>query len=77
VVHDLRESCRLAATECLELARLTADPENRRALMAMAQAWLKAAYSPNIIRFEQVTEEFNQWQLGDRHHGLSEPRHGI
>jgi hypothetical protein len=75
VAHDLRESCRLAAVECLELARLTTDPENKRALMSMAQAWLKAAYSPNIIRFEQLTEEFNQWQLADRDHGPSERRH--
>jgi len=57
------DQCRLAAMECLELARLTSDAELKRSLMTISQEWLKLAYSRHVDHFDRVVEEFNQGQM--------------
>jgi hypothetical protein len=41
---DDPNSCRKAAAECLELARLTDNVETTRTLLTMAQEWIRLAY---------------------------------
>jgi hypothetical protein len=59
-----QNGCRIAAAECLEMARLTANPETRRALLTMAQEWLKLAYFRQIANFEHIVTDYNARQMG-------------
>jgi hypothetical protein len=58
-----RETCRRAAAECIELARVTSDPAKKEVLLTRAQEWLKLAYANNEIEFEQHLAELNQGQM--------------
>jgi hypothetical protein len=58
-----RDLCRKAATECVELARVTADPERKQILLTRAQEWLKLAYSRHEQTFEQLLAQFNSEQM--------------
>jgi hypothetical protein len=58
-----QNSCRMAAAECLELARLTADPQAKRALLTMAQEWIKVAYCHQVAHFEHIVDDFNARQI--------------
>jgi len=58
--------CRQAATDCLELARLTTDRELKRALLTMAQEWMRLGYSRYRADFQIVLAEFNQQQMINR-----------
>jgi hypothetical protein len=58
-----RELCRKAAAECLELARVTTNPDIRQTLLVRAQEWLKLAYAESDERFEQLLSGFNSGQL--------------
>jgi hypothetical protein len=61
---DDPNSCRRAAAECLELARLTDNLETKRILLTMAQEWIRLAYYRQNANFDRVVDEFNAWQLG-------------
>ena len=54
-----RETCRRAAAECVELARITHDPAKKEILITHAQEWLKLAYSKNDAEFERHLAERN------------------
>jgi hypothetical protein len=58
-----RALCRKAASECIELARATADPETKEILLIRAQEWLKLAYSDHESRFNHLLTEFNTGQM--------------
>jgi hypothetical protein len=58
-----RALCRKAASECIELARATADPNTKELLLIRAQEWLKLAYADHEARFNQLLTEFNAGQL--------------
>jgi hypothetical protein len=58
-----QNDCRRAAAGCLELAGLTADPHAKRALLAMAQEWIKLAYCHRIAHFEHIVSDFNARQM--------------
>ena len=60
--------------ECLELARLTRDPELKSSLMTMAQEWLRMAYSRHVENFEHLVDDFNDRQLVDRKQDRSPER---
>ena len=60
---DDPDSCRKAAAECLELARLTDNVETKRTLMTMAQEWIRLAYYRQIANFDRLLGEFNERQL--------------
>ena len=62
---DQPDVCRQAATECLELARLTTDRELKRVLLTMAQEWMRLGYSRYRADFQIVLSEFNQRQMID------------
>lgn len=59
-----RALCRRAAAECIELARITTDPETKQTLLARGQEWLKLAYSEHEAEFERLLAEFNREQMG-------------
>lgn len=59
-----RGEYRKAAVDCVELARVTADPNMREALLIRAQEWLRLAYSGHDEKFEELLGEFNAKQLG-------------
>jgi hypothetical protein len=59
-----RAVCRKAAAECIELARITTDPETKQTLLTRGQEWLKLAYSEHDIEFERLLAEFNREQMG-------------
>jgi hypothetical protein len=58
-----RELCRKAASECLELARVTTNPAIRQTLLIRAQEWLKLAYAESDDKFEELLSRFNSGQL--------------
>jgi hypothetical protein len=60
---DDPNSCRRAAAECLELARLTDSVETKRTLLTMAQEWIRLAYYRQIANFDRAVDEFNEHQL--------------
>ena len=59
-----RAICRKAAAECIELARITTDPETKQTLLTRGQEWLKLAYSEHDAEFERLLAEFNSVQMG-------------
>jgi hypothetical protein len=61
-----RARCRRAAAECVDLARITADPETKQVLLTRAQEWLKLAYSEHDAEFDRLLTEFNSQQMGLR-----------
>jgi hypothetical protein len=61
---DDPNSCRRAAAECLELARLTRNPETKGILLTMAREWIRLAYHRQTANFDRAVEEFNKRQLG-------------
>ncbi len=61
--HD-RASCRRAAAECIELARIATDPDTKQILLTRGQEWLKLAYSDHDAEFERLLTEFNTGQMG-------------
>jgi hypothetical protein len=62
---DRAEKSRLAAAECLALARTTADPSTRAALITMAQQLHDLASRP-AIDFEAIVQIFNEGQMSKR-----------
>jgi hypothetical protein len=70
VVMPNWEQYRARALECLELARLTRDPETKSSLMSMAQGWLRMAYSRHVDHFEHLVDDFNQRQMTERPPGI-------
>ena len=58
-----RDTCRKAAAECVELARITSDPAQKQMLLTHAQEWLKLAYSKNDAEFEQHLSVLNSAQM--------------
>jgi len=58
-----RETCRKAAAECVELARITSDPAKKEILLNHAQEWLKLAYAKNDTEFERQLDELNTRQM--------------
>jgi hypothetical protein len=67
-----RAICRKAAAECIELARITTDPETKQTLLTRGQVWLKLAYSEHDSEFERLLAEFNREQMGNRAHPRTE-----
>lgn len=61
-----RARCRRAAAECVDLARITTDPETKQFLLTRAQEWLKFAYSEHDAEFDRLLTEFNSQQMGLR-----------
>ena len=61
-----RARCRRAAVECIDLARITTDPDTKQILLTRAQEWLKLAYSEHDAEFVALLAEFNTQQLGVR-----------
>ena len=61
-----RARCRRAAAECVDLARITTDPETKQVLLTRAQEWLKLAYSEHDAEFDRLLTEFNSQQMGLR-----------
>ena len=59
-----RAICRKAAAECIELARVTTDPETKQTLLTRGQEWLKLAYSEHDAEFERLLAAFNSEQMG-------------
>jgi hypothetical protein len=59
-----RAVCRKAAAECIELARITTDPETKQILLTRVQQWLKLAYSEHDSEFERLLAAFNNLQMG-------------
>ena len=59
-----RAICRKAAAECIELARITTDPETKQILLTRVQQWLKLAYSEHDSEFERLLADFNTLQMG-------------
>ena len=58
-----RETCRKAAAECVELARITNDPAKKEILLTHAQEWLKLAYAKSDTEFERQLDELNTRQM--------------
>jgi hypothetical protein len=58
--------CRQAATECVDLARITTDPHTKQVLLTRAQQWLKLAYSEHDEEFVNLPAEFNKRQMRSR-----------
>ena len=58
-----RDTCRKAAAECIELARVTSDPAKKEILLTRAQEWLKLAYAKNDTEFQQHLSGLNQGQM--------------
>jgi hypothetical protein len=58
-----RDMCRKAAAECIELARVTADPAKKEILLTRAQEWLKLAYAKNETEFERHLTQLNDGQM--------------
>ena len=58
-----RETCRKAAAECVELARITTDPVKKDILLTHAQEWLKLAYAKSDTEFERHLSELNSSQM--------------
>jgi hypothetical protein len=58
-----RALCRKAASECIELARATADPDTKEILLIRAQEWLKLAYADHEAKFNDLLTEFNTGQM--------------
>ncbi len=63
-----RETCRKAAAECVELARITNDPAKKEILLTHAQEWLKLAYAKSDTEFERQLDELNTRQMTPVHH---------
>ena len=59
-----RAICRKAAAECIELARITTDPDTKQVLLTRVQQWLKLAYSEHDHEFERLLADFNSLQMG-------------
>jgi hypothetical protein len=62
---DRAEKSRLAAAECLALARTTTDASTRAALITMAQQLYDLASRP-AIDFEAIVQIFNEGQMSKR-----------
>ena len=58
-----KEMCRNAAAECIELARITADPLKKETLLTRAQEWLKLAYANNDAEFGRLIAGLNDSQM--------------
>ena len=58
-----RETCRRAAAECVELARITNDPAKKEILLTHAQEWLKLAYAKNDAEFGHLLDEMNDAKM--------------
>jgi hypothetical protein len=58
-----RETCRRAAAECIELARVTSDPAKKELLLTRAQEWLKLAYANNDADFGRLIAGLNDSQM--------------
>src|SRR3954471_1346360 len=58
-----RETCRRAAAECIELARVTSDPAKKELLLTRAQEWLKLAYANNDAEFGRLIAGLNDSQM--------------
>jgi hypothetical protein len=58
-----RETCRKAAAECVELARVTADPAKKEILLIRAQEWIKLAYSRSEDEFDRHLAQLNSSQM--------------
>jgi hypothetical protein len=61
-----QERCRQAAAECVEMARMVADPHLRSTLLAHAREWTRLAYSNHDAAFDYALTEFNSSQLMQR-----------
>jgi hypothetical protein len=66
---DHRALCRKAAAECVEFARMIADPEIKKTLLTRAQEWLKLAYAEHDTDFERLLTGFNKDQMGLQEQG--------
>lgn len=64
-----RDLCRKAAAECVELARVTSDPQKKEVLLMRAQEWLKLAYARHDAEFRRLVGELNSEQMGFRYQG--------
>ena len=58
-----KEMCRKAAAECIELARITADPLKKETLLTRAQEWLKLAYANNDAEFGRLIAGLNDSRM--------------
>jgi hypothetical protein len=58
-----KEMCRNAAAECIELARIAADPLKKETLLTRAQEWLKLAYANNDAEFGRLIAGLNDSQM--------------
>jgi hypothetical protein len=58
-----QDTCRKAAAECVELARVTSDPAKKEVLLLRAQEWLKLAYSHSEHEFDRHLSELNSSQM--------------
>lgn len=58
-----RARCRRAAMECIDLARVTTDPDTKEILLIRAQEWLKLAYSERDAELVGLLADFNKRQM--------------
>jgi hypothetical protein len=58
-----RAMWRKNAEECVDLARITTDPDTKRLLLTRAQEWLRLAYSEGDTEFERALSTFNKEQM--------------
>jgi hypothetical protein len=58
-----RDTCRKAAAECVELARITSDPAKKDILLIRSQEWLKLAYARSEDEFDRHLSELNSSQM--------------
>jgi hypothetical protein len=56
-------SHRPLASDCLAIARTTADPAARTVLLSMAQRWYDLANGSALN--DAITREFSDWQMSD------------
>lgn len=61
---DRSDEFRNAASDCLQLARLTSDPSTRASLLLMAQKWFDLANGPRSqAGFDAAVQVFNDGQM--------------
>ena len=58
-----RDTCRRAAAECVDLARITTDPAKKETLLLRAQEWIKLAYANTEDEFQQLLAAMNNEQM--------------
>ena len=58
-----RVICRQAANECIELARVSTNPNTKQALLDQAQKWIKLAYSGNDAELLKAVAALNDEQM--------------